>query len=416
MEEKAKKLYDERVKIMSDAIAMKEPDRIPVAPFLASVVQRLEGSSYRDLYYDYDRAGQAAVDFYTKYPVDACTGCRFTSGKAQEVAGINIIDWPGQPGTKISIHSSHQVHEIEYLTPEECYDTMIKDFDGFYLRHYIPRVFDGLKGLESLTFSPATILSTGGGLGPLLKPEFLETIDKLKQIAEYDAEAAAKSAFWSAKIEDLGIPKLFTGGGEVPFDVISDYLRTTLPAMTDLFEYESEIIELCDMIADRQIASWKYFETAQMPVKRVMFWMHKGMDGFMSPGQFETLYWKPFMKVVHALAEMDVTSIIYTEGKYDSRLEQMVDLSEKKCVVHFENVNLQNAKNIVGKNSCITANFPVYLLEYGTEEQVIEEAKRQIDIGAPGGGFIFETNASIENVKRVNLLDLYDTVRTYGKK
>ena len=144
---------------------------------------------------------------------------------------------------------------------------MIKDFDGFYLRHYIPRVFDGLKGLESLTFSPATILSTGGGLGPLLKPEFLETIDKLKQIAEYDAEAAAKSAFWSAKIEDLGIPKLFTGGGEVPFDVISDYFRTTLPAMTDLFEYESEIIELCDMIADRQIASWKYFETAQMPVE-----------------------------------------------------------------------------------------------------------------------------------------------------
>lgn len=41
--------------------------------------------------------------------------------------------------------------------------------------------------------------------------------------------------------------------------------------MTDLFEYESEIIELCDMIADRQIASWKYFETAQMPVKRVFF-------------------------------------------------------------------------------------------------------------------------------------------------
>ena len=66
MEEKAKKLYDERVKIMSDAIAMKEPDRIPVAPFLASVVQRLEGSSYRDLYYDYDRAGQAAVDFLYK--------------------------------------------------------------------------------------------------------------------------------------------------------------------------------------------------------------------------------------------------------------------------------------------------------------------------------------------------------------
>ena len=416
MEEKAKKLYDERVKIMSDAIAMKVPDRIPVAPFLASVVQRLEGSSYRDLYYDYDRAGQAAVDFYTKYPVDACTGCRFTSGKAQEVAGINIIDWPGQPGTKISIHSSHQVHEIEYLTPEECYDTMIKDFDGFYLRHYIPRVFDGLKGLESLTFSPATILSTGGGLGPLLKPEFLEIIDKLKQIAEYDAEAAAKSAFWSAKIEDLGIPKLFTGGGEVPFDVISDYFRTTLPAMTDLFEYESEIIELCDMIADRQIASWKYFETAQMPVKRVFFPLHKAMDGFMSPEQFEKIYMKPYLKMLDYLIGIGVTPFVFTEGPYNSRLDQMAEMLPKGCLVAFETVDMKRAKETVGKTNCITGNLSLYTLEFGTKEETIRQTKELIDICAPGGGYIFGASGCVENAKRENLEAMLETLDTYGRK
>lgn len=87
-----------------------------------------------------------------------------------------------------------------------------------------------------------------------------------------------------------------------------------------------------------------------------------------------------------------------------------------KCVVHFENVDLAEAKRTVGKTSCITGNFPVYLLEYGTVEQVQEEVKRQIDIGAPGGGFIFETNASIENVKRKNLEAMYDTARSYGKR
>lgn len=71
MSEQGKKLYNERVQLMNDAIAMKPTSRVPVAPFLSSVVQRLFGSSYRDLYYDFDRAGQAAVDFYTKYPVDA---------------------------------------------------------------------------------------------------------------------------------------------------------------------------------------------------------------------------------------------------------------------------------------------------------------------------------------------------------
>ena len=280
---------------------------------------------------------------------------------------------------------------------------MIKDFDGFYLRHYIPRVFDGLKGLESLTFSPATILSTGGGLGPLLKPEFLETIDKLKQIAEYDAEAAAKSAFWSAKIEDLGIPKLFTGGGEVPFDVISDYFRTTLPAMTDLFEYESEIIELCDMIADRQIASWKYFETAQMPVKRVFFPLHKAMDGFMSPEQFEKIYMKPYLKMLDYLIGIGVTPFVFTEGPYNSRLDQMAEMLPKGCLVAFETVDMKRAKETVGKTNCITGNLSLYTLEFGTKEETIRQTKELIDICAPGGGYIFGASGCVENAKRENL-------------
>ncbi len=94
----------------------------------------------------------------------------------------------------------------------------------------------------------------------------------------------------------------------------------------------------------------------------------------------------------------------------------MHSLPAGKCVIHFEKVDLQHAKNTLGKDNCTTANFPIYLLEYGTKEQVIEEAKRQIDIGAPGGGFIFETNASIQNVKRENFEALYDTVRTYGAR
>ena len=411
-----KELYDSRVKIMNDAIAMKETERVPVAPFFASVVQRLFGSSYRDIYYDYDRAGQAAVDFYTKYPVDASCGARFTSGKAQEIGGINIIDWPGQPGTKISDYSSHQVHEIEYLSPEECYGALISDFDGFYLRHYIPRVFDNLKELENLKFAPATVLSTGGGLGGLLKTDFFNMVDKLKAIAEADAEAAAKSAEWSGKIEALGIPKLFTGGGQVPFDVISDYFRTTLPAMTDLFEYEDEILELCDIIADRQIAGWKYFEGAPMPVKRVFFPLHKAMDGFMSPRQFEKIYMEPYLKQLDYLLSIGVTPFVFTEGPYDSRLEKMAEMLPKGCLVGFETVDMKRAKETVGKTNCITGNLSLYTLEFGTKEQTVNETKYLIDTCAPGGGYIFGCSGCVENANVENLEAMFETLETSGRK
>ena len=153
-----------------------------------------------------------------------------------------------------------------------------------------------------------------------------------------------------------------------------------------------------------------------MPVKRVMFWMHKGMDGFMNPEQFEKFYWQPFLKVINALVDMGVTPVIYTEGPYDTRLEQMEGLPAGKCVVHFEKVDLQRAKDTVGKDCCITASFPIYLLEHGTKQEVVDEVKRQIDICAPGGGFIWDTNASIQVVKRENLEAMYDTVRDYGAK
>ena len=416
MNENAKTLYDTRLKLMNDAIAMKETERVPVAPFFSSVVQRLFGSSYRDIYYDYDNAGRAAVEFYTKYPVDACTGCRFTSGRAQELSGISIIDWPGKPGTFISDYSSHQVREIEYLSDEECYGALIKDFDGFYMRHYLPRMFEVMKPMENLMFNPATVLSTQGGMAPILKKEFFDMVDTLKEIAAEDDLAAAKSAEWSAKIEELGIPKLFTGAGEVPFDIISDYFRTTLPSLVDMVEYEEEIIELCNILADRMIASWKYFELVPMPVKRVFFPLHKAMDGFMSPDQFEKIYMGPYMKILNYLLKIGVTPYVFTEGPYNTRLDQLAELLPEGCLVSFETVDIKRAKETVGRNNCITGNLSLYTLEFGTVEQTIEETKYLIDTCAPGGGYIFGTSGCVENAKVENLEAMFNTLEVYGRK
>ena len=40
--------------------------------------------------------------------------------------------------------------------------------------------------------------------------------------------------------------------------------------------------------------------------KRVFFPLHKGMDGFMSPEQYEKIYWKPLKKCMLALIDMGV--------------------------------------------------------------------------------------------------------------
>ena len=151
----------------------------------------------------------------------------------------------------------------------------------------------------------------------------LEAYSKLTEIGKLQAETQADIQEMQETLAMMGFPPMFTGVGLVPYDILANYFRGTLGIFDDLMECPDMVQKAVDLFTDLQIANLQYFRFVQMPVKRVMFWMHKGVDGFMSPKQFETLYWNPFLKVIHALVDMGVTPIIYTEGNYESRLEQM---------------------------------------------------------------------------------------------
>ena len=404
--------FNERLQRMEDAIALKEPDKIPIAPLFASAVQRLFDSDYRNLYYDHEKAENAFLEFYKAYPqCDAHTCSGFTSGRANELAGSTMIDWPGRPGTKVSNISSHQVIEREFLLPEE-YPELLNDYTGFMLRKYIPRAYSNLSGFGAVNFTPTIVLSTGL-LSPLYSPDMLAMYETLGQIGKLDAETTAVFMRCSAKLGEMGFPPLMSGLAQVPYDILGDYFRGTIGIMEDLLEYEDEIAAACDMFADQQIAALQYFRVVPMPVKRVFFPFHKGMDGFMSPKQYEKLYWKPLRKIIDAIIDIGVTPYLYTEGKYDSRLEQLTDVPKGKVLYHFETVDMKEAKRILGGTACIMGNLPIWMLEFGKKEAVIDYCKYLIDTCGPGGGYIFDFNGSLENAKRENLDAMFETLEKY---
>ena len=404
--------YDAKLKRVEDAIQLKEPDKIPIVPSVSGLPFYLsDDATYKDTYYNYDKASEAMLKFYSDFMPDAYTFTGMTSGRSNEIAGSTMIDWPGRPGSKVSNYSTHQVLEHEYMEAEE-YPELISDFTGFMLRKYIPRAFPGLAGLSSINFVPSIVLSTKP-LAGLYSDGALETYDKLREIAVHDAMANNATMKLISDLAEIGVPAMFSGAGEAPFDIISDYYRGTIGTFHDLINCPDMIEKACDMFADIQIASFERFRGANMPVKRVFFPLHKGMDGFMSPQQYQTLYWEPMKKVINALVDLDVTPVLFAEGPYNSRLEYLADVPKGKVVYLFETIDIVKAKQILGGVACISGNFPVNLLEYGTKERVIDETKRLIDICAPGGGYIFNTDKYIENVKRENLEAMFDTVRNY---
>ncbi len=410
----ASERFNQRIQLVEEAAALKEPARIPICPMLGAAPYNMSGSSYRDSMYDYPKATDALVSFYQQFQPDATSHTAFTSGKANELAQSTMIDWPGRPGTRVADFSTHQVIENEYMSEDE-YPELLKDFTGYMLRKYIPRAFPALKGLSDIRFVPSIVLNTTP-LASLYSRQAQEAFSLLAKIGEEDAKAADATNEAAGRLGECGFPPLFTGAGEAPFDIIGDYYRSTLATLTDQLEHADELAEACDMLADIQIESWQYFRSVPLPVKRVFFPLHKGMDGFMSAEQYEKIYWKPLKKCMMALIDMGVTPFIYTEGKYNTRLEQLADVPKGKVIYHFENVDMKRAKSVLGDTACISGNLSIYLLEHGTKEQVVDATKQLIDICAPGGGYIFDFDGCLDNAKPENLEAAFETVYTYGSK
>jgi uroporphyrinogen-III decarboxylase len=143
--------------------------------------------------------------------------------------------------------------------------------------------------------------------------------------------------------------------------------------------------------------------------------MHKGMDGFLSDDQYQTYYWSYLLRVVDALLDVGMIPYLYTEGKYNTRIKFLAQLPPGKTVVHFEDVDMTAAKKTLSGVACITGNYPYFLLTHGTKQQVIDEAKRLLDICAPGGGYMFDFDGGLYECKRENVEALFETVKEYGR-
>ncbi|MDR0708592.1 MAG: hypothetical protein LBF77_00830, partial [Spirochaetaceae bacterium] len=370
-------LFNARLKRVQDAVELKEPDQMPIAPIMAAGAPYFlyNRGSHKAEMYDYEECEEAYIRYHEDFQPDVGSTPAFQSGKANEIAETNIFDWPGRPGTIVSDFSTFQVFEREYMSQDE-YDELLTDYWGFMFKKYIPRMYPGLKGLQGLTaFNPAVVLGMSA-FNPMFTPEVIEALDKFKQMYDESQKFAPIAARIRQRITEMGFPPYYTGIAEAPFDIISDYFRGTAAMFDDQIERPDKIAAACELFANIQIANLHYLRNAPLPVKRVFFPLHKGMDGFMGSQQYEELYWKPMDKIFTALLEMGVTPVIYTEGKYNTRYKFIAEQLREhhapgSCIVHFEEGDFAEFKKTFSGIAAISGGMPLQLLEWGTKEEVI---------------------------------------------
>ena len=406
-------LYREREKRVMDTVALGVPDRIPITSHFSFFSARYCGITIKEMMYEPDKAWDAQLKTILDFQPDMAQdvfGGRLV-GAFLDILDFRQMQWAGR---QLGADVPYQFVEGEYMKADE-YDHFLSDMSDFVMRKYWPRISGSLKGLEKLPpfrniFSYSRAMPAFAAFS---LPEVQEALDTLKKAGEESIRVASYARRFNEKLKEEGFPLQGGGGASTPFDVLGDFFRGTKGLMLDMYRRPEMVIKACEkllpMIVEAAINGAK-----RSGIPRIFIPLHKGLDGFMSPDQFDRFYWPTLKELLVALINEGLNPWVFWEGDATSRLEIIKDIPAGKAVYSFEATDIMKAKDILGDRICIRGNVPISVLATGTPEDVRACCKKLIDYVGRDGGYIMDSSAGLDDAKTENVQAMFDFTREYG--
>lgn len=400
----------DRERRITDAIALKKTDRIPVwGSSRLFGVEKL-GISRRDQMMDVEKMLEASYQEALYFEPDVV---EFMPALGPVLGPLDFkqLRWAGNG---LPDHSGWQWIEGECMKPEE-YDELIYDPSDFIMRKYWPRAFGKLAAFAGLPplreaqgyfAAPAAFMTFG-------TPAGIEALDALKAAGEGALRLMGGLMNHSRRLMEAGFPMIFVANAQAPFDLIGDFLRGRKGIMLDMYRRPDKILQACEKLLPMAVEMG--VRGAKMSGNpRVFIAIHGGIEGFMSVEQYKKFFWPTLRELMVRLIEQDCTPFVLVEGGSDSRLDIMADVPPGKVCYWLERVNMASARDALRGKACICGNVPLPLLATGTPDQVIDYCRRLIDIMGCDGGFIMGPAGSTDDAKLENVKAMIDFTKDYG--
>jgi uroporphyrinogen-III decarboxylase len=295
------------------------------------------------------------------------------------------------------------------------YDEYLQDPTGYLLHKFMPRTATAFEPLAKLPDFPAVnYLTMLNGLDAFADPDVRKGLQSLMDAGEEIQILKAELMRFVGSMAELGYPLLAGTATFTPFDVLTDFMRGAKGGMLDMYRNKEKLLRAMDMLFDFLIR--EVIRTAKMTPSKVVFIpLHWGLDGFMSPKQFEEFYWPGCQRLFLALIDAGLTPCPLWEGDCTTRLDIIKDVPPGKCIYFFERTDLFKAKEILGDTVCIRGGMPVSTLIQGSVEDVKDQCKRMIDVVGDGGGFIMDSGVGLpDEAKPENVRAMFEVTREYG--
>ncbi len=388
--------YAERLGRYTMAMRNEMPDRVPIRPFVAEFTGRYAGYTCQELAHDYRKAFDAACKCASDFDWDAVVPnmVYVWTGLAQSMG----LKYYAIPGIDIPADTGFQYREPppgDAFMKSDEYDALIEDPTGFLYNTWLPRVSTQLvpTGEPSTYHHNLSLVKTGMAMMEYFSA-FGPHIQRLR------CECGTVSAI-------AGILK-------APLDIIADKLRGYLGLVDDLFERRDKVLAACEALAPHLAHVAK---TTADPAKHVPvgLWMHRGGVPFVSPEVFDNVYWATLKPIIQELWAAGHQTLFYAEGKWDHHLERFAELPDRSIVYHIDQGDIYKARDILGNKFCLSGGVPNTLLSLGTPEEVRQHCRKIIEDVAPGGGYIMDASAIVQNDATVeNMRAMTEATLEYG--
>lgn len=377
-----KELQQERYELFDDLFTGKIPKRVPLGHYVFNPFAiQFAGYDLFKTQWD-DQLLAEACDIF----------CQHVFTDTVPVGSV-VMPYPYQVlqarSYKISEIGFMQHPEIAGMEPD-LYEKFIKDPYNVILENILPTLF------PALDTDPVT-----------------KSLNMAKGLMAWQQQAAAVRKVQTDAIEKYGYLKApagaDAGGIKCPLDFIADFIRGFTGVLNDCKRYKSQLEEACEAVLPLLIKRATPVKPHYLGTTSIT----THMPGFMNTKDFERFYYPTFKKMIDTFAESGMGVRVFCEGNWARYLDHLHELPAN-VRLRFEYADPKTVKEKLGDKQIISGFYPFSLLQIASKEKVIDEAKKLVDILAPGGHYYFEFDKSAitcQGNTKENMIALSDYLR-----
>lgn len=375
---------------LQTVIKCEKPDRVPVSPMIYYFAAYYAGITVHELWSDWKKYEMAIQKCYNELgPWDIYYNICPTSPETYQASLLMKVRYPGVdlPADEIC-----QFDEYEIMTPED-YDWIL-DYQGPEFMLYSEHVFRTLAKFM---------------------PEYknMSVPERLKfywAITQMYLVWRRHFRWW----KERGVAILSGSSSESPFDQFS-MSRSMEPFSLDLID-RPEKVKAAAARLSKSFALVHINFCRFEGVKRMLIFVHRSSNDFVSPKMFEEISLPPLREICELMVDAGVTPILHCDGNWDKNLKLLRKLPAKKCIIQFDGpTNIFRAKQEIGDMHCLFGDVNAYDLVMGSPSKIDEYCHRLIEEVGRGGGFILAAGCEVPpNAKPENVKAMIEAPRKHG--